>query len=323
MKRFLPGTALLIWTGAFLLRSSISCKTWFLVKTLNVRFAIKPCVWSCQDMIQSDLKKQKNKPKARVFDLALWGAHHISISLLADVDGGVSDSGQPLYSGPVLQALGKGEGGALYSLLTPAPKPKPQAAPWLMPPLTLLTSEANPRPAGRSLKPPTVTTQPPPVAATLLPLTYHPKHYHKHLPGCQAAHTAELTVRLWTARPCKDSSVWGKKVELVERGKRSGLRWHFNRDIKPTVVFYVLWLVVMLWHLPVEQTPARCNNYCAVFEADEKCVRQCVNRFWNMPQVCVLAWQIVPFHIASASAEIEESIEVWLSWEDHTHLVLR
>lgn len=25
--------------------------------------------------------------------------------------------------------------------------------------------------------------------------------------------------------------------------------------------------------LPVEQTPARCNNYCAVFEADEKCVR--------------------------------------------------
>lgn len=68
-------------------------------------------------------------------------------------------------------------------------------------------------------------------------------------------------------------------MELVERGKRSGLRWHFNRDIKPTVVFYVLWLVVMLWHLPVEQTPARCNNYCAVFEADEKCVRQCVNRF--------------------------------------------
>lgn len=119
MKRFLPGTARLIWTGAFLLRSSISCKTWFLVKTLNVHFAIKPCVWSCQDMIQSDLKKQKNKPKARVFDLALWGAHHISISLLADVDGGVSDSGQPLYSGPVLQALGKGEGGALYSLLTP------------------------------------------------------------------------------------------------------------------------------------------------------------------------------------------------------------
>lgn len=34
------------------------------------------------------------------------------------------------------------------------------------------------------------------MAATLLPLTYHPKHYHKLLPGCQAAHTLELTVRL-------------------------------------------------------------------------------------------------------------------------------
>lgn len=172
-------------------------------------------------------------------------------------------------------------GGGLFTPYLPpptTPKPKPQAAPWLMPPLTLLTSEANPRPAGRSLKPPTVTTQPPPVAATLLPLTYHPKHYHKLLPSCQAAHTAELTVRLWTTRPCKDSSVWGKKVELVERSKRSGLRWHFTRDIKPTVVFYVLWLVAMLWHSPVELTPARCNNFCAAFEAGEKCVRQCANR---------------------------------------------
>ncbi len=34
-------------------------------------------------------------------------------------------------------------------------------------------------------------------------------------------------------------------MELVERGKRSRLRWHFTRDIKPTVVFYVLWLVVI------------------------------------------------------------------------------
>lgn len=71
-------------------------------------------------MIQSDLKKQKNKPKARVFDLALWGAHHISISLLADVDGGVSDSGQPLYSAP-----GSGEGGG-GELFTPYSPPKTQ-----------------------------------------------------------------------------------------------------------------------------------------------------------------------------------------------------
>ncbi|KAM7396961.1 hypothetical protein PAMP_019964 [Pampus punctatissimus] len=33
------------------------------------------------------------------------------------------------------------------------------------------------------------------MAATLLPLTYHPKHYHKLLPGCQATHTAKPTVR--------------------------------------------------------------------------------------------------------------------------------
>lgn len=202
------------------------------------------------------------------------------------------------------------------------PKPKPQAAPWLMPPLTLLTSEANPRPAGHSLKPPTVTTQPPPVAATLLPLTYHPKHYHKLLPGCQAAHTAELTVRLWTTHPCKDSSVWGQKVELVEK--------------------YALWVTMAFytWHKTYcgvlcfvacgDAVAFACGTYscplqqllCSIWGWWKMCPAVC-EPLRNMPQVFLLAWQIAPFHIASATAEIEESIEVWLSWEDHTHLVLR
>lgn len=67
-------------------------------------------------------KKQKNKSKARVFDLALQGAHHISISVLASVDGGASDSSQPLYSGPVLPALGK-EGGRLFTSYSSAQNP--------------------------------------------------------------------------------------------------------------------------------------------------------------------------------------------------------
>lgn len=116
-------------------------------------------------------KKQKNKSKARVFDLALQGAHHISISVLASVDGGASDSSQPLYSGPVLPALGKEEG-RLFTSYSSAPKPKPQTAPWLMPPsLSWPQSQIQ-----GSLKSPTVTTSPPPVATTLLSQTYHPKH---------------------------------------------------------------------------------------------------------------------------------------------------
>ena len=124
----------LIWTGVFL-HSSIQRWSLFLVKTVNVvHLMIKPCVWSCPRCDSEWFKKQKNKSRAWVFDLASWGAHHISISLLADVDGGVSHCGRPLCSGPVLQALGK-EGGAPYSLLaSPHPKPKPQAAPRLMPP---------------------------------------------------------------------------------------------------------------------------------------------------------------------------------------------
>lgn len=112
----------LIWTGVFL-HSSIQCWSLFLVKTMNVvHLTIKPCVWSWPRCDSEWFKKQKNKSRAWVFDLALWGAHHISISLLADVDGGVSDCGRPLCSGPVLQALGKEEGG----LLTPYSPPQTQ-----------------------------------------------------------------------------------------------------------------------------------------------------------------------------------------------------
>lgn len=67
----------------------------------------------------------------------------------------------PLCSGPVLRALREEEEGGLLTL----PPPRPQAAPCLMPPLPALTSETDPRPAGHGLKPHTVTTQPPPMAA--------------------------------------------------------------------------------------------------------------------------------------------------------------
>lgn len=66
---------------------------------------------------------------------------------------------------------------------------------WCLP-ITLLTSEADPKPAGCSLKPHTFTTQSPPAPTTFLPLTYHLKHYHKLLPDCQTtqsrAHSATL-----------------------------------------------------------------------------------------------------------------------------------
>ena len=88
MKWFLPGTVLLIWAGAFFSCSSISCKSLFLVKTLNVvRFAIKPCVWSCQAVIQGDFKSRKTSPQPESWTW-LCRAHHISISLLADADEG-------------------------------------------------------------------------------------------------------------------------------------------------------------------------------------------------------------------------------------------
>ncbi|KAK5927758.1 hypothetical protein CgunFtcFv8_012881 [Champsocephalus gunnari] len=72
------------------------------------------------------------KNKSRVFDLALWLTHHISISLLADVGGGVSDCGWPLSAVALCFRLWGWE----RELLTPysPPKPKPQAAPCLMPP---------------------------------------------------------------------------------------------------------------------------------------------------------------------------------------------
>ncbi len=242
------------------------------------------CVFDhAQDVIQSDSESRKTSPTPQsltwpyevptTFAFLSWQMWMVGCLTVASL------SALALCSRP------RGRWRGDFLLLLPPSKPNHKLPHVWCPPLTLLTSEADPRPAGHSPKPHTVTTQPPPVAATLLPLTYHPKHYHKLLPCCQAAHTAELTVRLCTASLCKDSSVWGKKVELVKRGKRSRLRWHFTRDIKPTVVFYVLWLVVIACGT---DSAARCNSYCAVFEADEKCVRQCVNLFetWHKSACC-------------------------------------
>lgn len=54
---------------------------------------INPCLIKVYlNVIQTDSKREKNKSRARVFDLALCRAHHISIFLLADVNGEVPDS---------------------------------------------------------------------------------------------------------------------------------------------------------------------------------------------------------------------------------------
>lgn len=302
----------LIWTCVFL-NSSVQCLGLFLVKALNVvHLMIKLCVWLWSTCDSESFKKQKNKSKAWVFDMALWGAHHISISLLADVDGGVSDCGQPLCLALCSKPWGK-EG--LHAPYSP-PKPNHKLPHVWCLPITLLTSEADPRPAGRSLKPHTFTTQPPPMAATFLPLTYHPKHYHKLLPVCQTTHTAELTVRLCIARPCKDSSVLQLKVELVERGKCSWLWCAFYTRHKTYCGFLCFVACGDAVAMPVEQTPAHWNNYCAVFEADEKCVRQCVNCFETCHKsACFMSFTHLTNHAVShclSPTKIEESIEVWL-----------
>lgn len=46
------------------------------------------------------------------------------------------------------------------------------------------------------------------------------------------------------------------------------------------VVFYVLWSVVMLWHLTVARTPAGCSSYRAAFVAGvQPCVKQARRRY--------------------------------------------
>lgn len=288
------------------------------MKTLNViHVVIKLCVWSCPRCDSEWFQKTEKQVQC----LSLWPGlmrcpPYLHFSLGWCWWWGVwpwpASLHWPCAPGP------REEGRASYSLLAPSPNPNHKLPHVWCPPLTLLTSEADPRPAGCSLKPHTVTTQPPPVAATLLPLTYHPKHYHKLLPGCQAAHTAELTVRL-SASLCKDSSVWGEKVELVERGKRSRLRWHFTRDIKPTVVFYVLWLVVIACGT---DSAARCTTTVQYLRLMKNVPASVQTVLKHATSLCAahpfLVWQIMPFHFASASAKIEESIEAWLR-RPHTH----
>lgn len=53
------------------------------------------------------------------------------------------------------------------------------------------------------------------------------------------------------------------------------------------VVFYVLWSVVMLWHLTVAHTPAGCNSYCAAFVAGvQPCAKQAHR--WNFYDIGLL-----------------------------------
>lgn len=131
-------------------------------------------------------------------------------------------------------------------------------------------------------------------------------------------------MRLCPARPCKDISVWGQKVELEERVSAHGYDVHLTRDIKPTVVFYVLWLVVMPWHclwnrlLPTATTTVQ---YLRLMKNVSGSVLTVLKHATSLrASSLLLTWQIVPFHIASASAKIEESIEVWLR-RPHTHSV--
>lgn len=131
---------------------------------------------------------------------------------------------------------------------------------------------------------------------TLLPLTYHPKYYHKLVRACQASHT----VGLCSSLPCKDSSVWEESgangEELVT------MAFYTRRKTNCGVLRFVAcggtgW----------EHTWAHCNNYRAVFEADEKCVLKSAT---SLRAACLAAWQIVPFFFAPVSVKIEESIEV-------------
>lgn len=192
-----------------------------------------------------------------------------------------------------------------------------------MPPSYFTDPEGrDPRPAGQSLKPHTVTTLPPPMAATLLRLTHHPKHYHKLLPGCQATHTVELTVQLCSACPCKDSSVWGEKVELVARSKRLVMMAFYTRrkNLLWCFIFCGLWFCRGTACGTDSQT--HCNNSWVVFKVVKKCVLHC-ELFETCHKVCVphVFYSLdksCHFCVASASVKTEESIEGWLR-RPHTH----
>lgn len=86
---------------------------------------------------------------------------------------------------------------------------------------------------------------------------------------------------------------------------------HFICDIKPNCGVLCFVACGDAVALPVEQAPARCNNYCAAFEADEKCVRQCVKRFETCHKSASSLDKSFRFlHCLSLSEKIEESIKV-------------
>lgn len=160
------------------------------------------------------------KAGKQVFDLACWGTLLASLPWHLFMAGCLHVAWREL----VLQSFGKGHS----QYCPPNIQTLPKAAQRLMllsHPLILTLKAKTPVHLDRAWNP----TQLPPMAATLLPLTHHPKHYHKVLPCCQATHTVELTVPLCSARPCKDSSVWGEKVELVQRSKRLVMMAFYTR----------------------------------------------------------------------------------------------
>ena len=102
-------------------------------------------------------------------------------------------------------------------------------------------------------------------------------------------------------------------MELVESGKVKMAYYTRRKTYCGVLLCFVAWADAV--GPTVEQPPARRSSYCVPLEAGEKMCLPAFEPLSSMPGVDELRVlcspdKIVPFCTASASAKIEESIEV-------------
>lgn len=110
------------------------------------------------------------------------------------------------------------------------------------------------------------------------------RHRQRPPPSCPRPITQNISIKL-----CPAASEPTQPSPAAPSCEDScfGSLWHFTRDIKPMVVFYVLWFVVMLGRLTVAHTPAGCNSYCAAFVAGVQLCAKKAHR-WNFYDIGLL-----------------------------------